>query len=286
VQDLTDAATWSSSSGAVYISNGSHLHGWALGMSEGVATITATYAGSSGSTTLTVTAAALVSIAVAPNDATIAKGTYQPFTATGLYTDGSHQDLSRVASWTSSDSSVAITLYGFPAFAYGVGAGKTTITATYGEKSGTAMLNVTWLSARGTYTDGTTQDLSDQVTWTSSDTLKVIVSNADGSHGLASGVAPGVVTITASMLGKSATTTLTVTAATLVSIAITPAAPTMAPLTTLTLHAIGTFTDNSTQDISGWVTWGSSDTNVAIVSNAIGSGAGDRDPERDEHDHR
>ena len=60
-----------------------------------------------GDTTLTVTDATLVSIEVTPADASIADGTTQQFTATGVYTDASTQDLTTEVTWASSDDAVA-----------------------------------------------------------------------------------------------------------------------------------------------------------------------------------
>ncbi len=74
--------------------------------------------------------ASLVSIAVTPLNPSIAVGAHQQFTATGTYSDGSHQDLTNSATWTSSNPSVAI--INSTGLATGVGAGSTTITGDFG----------------------------------------------------------------------------------------------------------------------------------------------------------
>jgi hypothetical protein len=63
-------------------------------------------------------------------------------------------------------------------------------------------------TATGTYSDGTTQDLTGSVTWSSSGSAATI-SNAAGSNGLATAVASGTTTITATAEGISRSTTLT-----------------------------------------------------------------------------
>jgi hypothetical protein len=63
----------------------------------------------------------------------------------------------------------------------------------------------------------------------------------------------------------------TVTAATLVSIAVTPSSPSIALGTTQQLTATGTYSDGSTQNLTTTVTWGSLDTTIANISNANGS---------------
>src|SRR5208283_3696117 len=65
--------------------------------------------------------------------------------------------------------------------------------------------------------------------------------------------------------------TLTFSSATLVSIAVTSTYPGIALGTTEQFRATGTFSDNSTQDITASVTWSSSATSVATISNAAGS---------------
>jgi hypothetical protein len=58
---------------------------------------------------------------------------------------------------------------------------------------------------------------------------------------------------------------------TLTSIAISPATPVIAPGTTTQFSAIGTYSNNNRQNITTSVTWASSDTGIASVSNATGS---------------
>ena len=81
--------------------------GLATALAAGSTTIQATSGSISGSTVLTVTAPVLVSIAVTPANPSIAAGQQQQFTATGTYSDGSHQNLTSTATWTSSAPSVA-----------------------------------------------------------------------------------------------------------------------------------------------------------------------------------
>jgi hypothetical protein len=90
---------------------------------------------------------------------------------------------------------------------------------------------------------------------------------------VATGVATGTSTISATDGSVSGATTLTVTAATLTSIAVTPANQTIAGGTTEQFTATGTFTDGSTANITSSVTWNSSNTAVASI-NASGLATG------------
>ena len=79
--------------------------------------------------------------------------------------------------------------------------------------------------ALGTYTDGSIQPITTQVTWTSSAPTIATISNGVGSEGLAKGLALGTTTITATSGAITGSTTLNVTTATLVSIQVTPTNP-------------------------------------------------------------
>ena len=58
------------------------------------------------STDLTVTPATLDSIEVTPTESSVAKGTSLQFTAMGIFSDSSKQDLTTQVTWSSSDDSI------------------------------------------------------------------------------------------------------------------------------------------------------------------------------------
>jgi len=294
-QDLTAQVTWSSSDSSVAsISDSAGSKGLAAAGGTGSSTITASKGGVSGSTSLTVTAAVLTSIEVTPPNPSVAKGLKQQFSATGVFSDNSTQDLSKQASWASSNTAVASisNTSGSQGLASTLAPGTATITATSGSISGTTTLTVTaaalsslqvtpanpsvakglkqQFAATGTFTDGSTQNLTNQVTWASSNTAVATVSNAAGSNGLATTVAAGTTTISASSGSVSGGTILTVTAASLSSIQVTPVNPSVAKGVTEQFAATGTFTDGTTKDLTTQVTWGSSNTGIATISNASG----------------
>ena len=126
-------------------------------------------------------------------------------------------------------------------------------------------------TATGLYSDNSTQDLTTQVTWASSNAAVATVSDAAGSNGLATAAGAGSTTVSATSGGVTGDTTLTVTDATLVSIEVSPTDPSIANGTTQQFTATGVYTDDSTQDLTAEVTWASSDEAVATVSNAADS---------------
>jgi len=285
-QDLTSTATWSSSNSSLAtIASGGLATTKAAG---GPVTISAVQSGVTGTASLQVTAPTLVSIAVTPATDTIPVGTFLQFTATGTYTDGSTQNLTSSATWSSSAATVASIAGGGLATAATIGS--TTITAISGSVNGNTSLTVAANSlvslqitdgdvtiangtshqytALGIFNDGSRNNLTTSVTWGTSQSSVATIS----ATGRASGVSVGTTSITASLGSISApAVTLTVTNATLTSITVGPSTRKIAPLTQLGFTAIGTFSDASTQNISQDVTWGSSSTTVATISNASGS---------------
>src|SRR5262249_5348536 len=83
---------------------------------------------------------------------------------------------------------------------------------------------------------------------------------------LATGVNAGTSTISATMGTVSGSTVLTVTAAVLQSIAVTPANPSIAKGSTQQFTATGTFSDASTQNLTSQVTWASATPTVATIT--------------------
>ncbi|HEX2569635.1 MAG TPA: Ig-like domain-containing protein [Polyangia bacterium] len=295
-QNLTAQVTWASSNTTVAsISNAMGSRGQARALAAGTTSITATFSGVSGTATLDVTAAQLVSLAITPANASAPRGLTRQLTATGTFTDNSTQDLTAQVAWSSSDPSLAAVsnVAGSQGLISALNLGTVTITAAMGSVSTTTDFTVTparlvsiavtpptpsvargrtqQFAATGTYTDNTTQDITVQVLWASSNATVAAVSNASGSEGRATALALGTATITAALNGIMGSTDLTVTAAELVSIAITPPTPSVPLGTTQQLTATGTYTDNTTLDLTTQVLWASSDPTIATVDNATGA---------------
>ena len=111
-------------------------------------------------------------------------------------------------------------------------------------------------SAIGTYSDATTSNLTDTVTWSSSDASIANIS----SGGLAGLQTAGTTKITAALGTISGSTTLTVVLKSLISIDISPLTPSVPSGTSAQFSAIGTFNDATILDMTSQVTWSSSDT--------------------------
>ncbi|MFY9644059.1 MAG: Ig-like domain-containing protein, partial [Terriglobales bacterium] len=223
-QPLATVCAWSSSATNVATVSENIV----TAIANGPATITCTLNGVSGTANLTVEG--FTAIAISPATPSLAENTSTKLTAIATLADGSTQDVTSSSSWTSSNPSVATMSVASGSFgvASGSSPGTSTVTATLGGQIGVASLTVTdatltaiaikppnptitlgqrkQFGATGTFSDGTTQDLTQQVTWTSSDVAVAII-NSSGAT-LTSGT--GTATIGAALAGVSDTTTLTV----------------------------------------------------------------------------
>jgi uncharacterized protein YjdB len=291
-KDITASAVWASSNTSVAAISGP---GFAASRATGSATITATLSGVAGFSTLTVTQAVLVSITITPASPVLFPGTLQQFTATGTFSDHSMKDITGSVTWASSNDNVAS--IGGGGLATALALGSLTISATSGSVSASATVNVQpavlssivirpgdgkiaqltnqQFQAIGTYTDGSTHNVTGKASWTSSNTAVATIAKS----GLASGLAPGTTTITATVGSISASATLNVTNATIVSISVRPSGRTITPGTRLPFNAVGLFSDNSTQVITRNAAWSSNNLAVATMVRggntaiAVGPGA-------------
>jgi len=287
-QSLTSTATWTSSNTAVATIIAGGL---ATTLTQGTTTITAGLSGVTGTTTLTVTAAVLESIAITPADDSVPVGTLTQLTATGTYSDGSVQNLTTTATWTSSDTAVATIAASGVATALAVNATPVTITAASGSISGSTQLTVTSatlnsisitgaptvtianltsykFNAFGSYNDGSQRNITSLVTWSSSATNVATIS----ASGVALASAAGNTTITATLGSVNSSVVLLVTAANATSIVVAPSTQTLEPLTKQTYTAVGNFLDPSTHDVTQQnitqnVAWSSSNPTAATISN-------------------
>jgi uncharacterized protein YjdB len=292
IQPLTAGLSWASSSAST--ASISAL-GLATGIAAGQSTITVTYGSMSATATLTVTPATLTSIVVTPVTTVVGvKGNVQ-FTATGVFTDNSTQDLSSQAAWSSSVASVA--LISNTGLATGLSAGATTITANYGGLSGSATLNVSTatlisitvtpanpivpphskiqMTATGNFSDGSHLVLSG-VSWRTSSAKYAMVSGSGVVRTKKS--SNKVVPVSASLNGITGTTQLTITSMTVQSLSLTPSNATMAVGTTQPFALIGTFSDGvTTVDLTPSARWQTSNYHYAVINRsgiATGLGAG------------
>ena len=285
-QDITPDATWQSDNTAVATVS---TTGTATGVATGTANIRAALNGVVGSASLSVTSATLTAISVTPAQSALTPASTLTYEATGKYSDGTAQNISNAVTWSSSDSNIA-TIGASSGMATGQSAGAATITATQAGTSGAASLVVsaatlgsititpgstsipeqieTQFVATGTFQDGSTQNLTSSVTWTSSPASVATISDRTASNGLAKGQSSGTATITAVFAGVVGTASLNVTNATLNSVTVSPSSASIAQGAFQQFHATGNFSDGTTLNLTNQVTWNSSNVNVAVISSS------------------
>lgn len=236
---------------------------------------------------------AVTSVSVTGIDSTtpFVVGQARALRLTAAFVDGSTKDVPvSDVTWSSSDETIATVDASGKVNA--VASGNATITFTYQKVSGTDDVTVVvrkltaidltadktsvptgasiQITAHGTFNDQTTAVLSasDGVTFASSNPATAKLSPSP--FGELQTLMPGSVTITAqSADGIKGTVTITVGAAQLVQIMVTPAQTTTSAGIPLQLTAAGNYSDSSTQDITASVTW-----NVTGIANAAVSADG------------
>ena len=229
----------------------------------------------------------LVTVVVTPKTASAAIGGVQQFVATANFADGSSRDVSANASWTSAATAVA-TVNAANGLASGVAAGTSAIGATFNGKAGSATLTVGSATLRsiavtpanptigigasqqflamGTFSDGSSRDITAISAFTSARPAAATIN----ATGLATGVAAGTSFISATSGALTGSAILTVSQATLVSIALSPVDP-MVPVGAvrqLTLSA--TYSDNTTVNVASGVSFSSASPAVAGVNASTG----------------
>ncbi|MDO2949802.1 beta strand repeat-containing protein [Aeromonas simiae] len=278
--DITNQAAWSTSNAAIVTIDASGL---ATAIAKGSATLSATLQGVTHSASVTITDATVASLHVIPPSATLALGTKLQLQAIATFSDGTTQEMSSQVAWLSDNPSVlVVSLQGevsavdvgsahVSAHIAGVSSAPVAITVTDAALStiqispptlNLAMGTQAKLTATAAFSDGSVQDVSGQVSWSSSDPSVASVS----SQGLVTAQTKGDVTISAFLQGVTQTATLSVSDAVVAAIQVIPPTATLAKGTKLQLQAVATFSDGSTQDVSGQASWLTSAPTLLTIS--------------------
>jgi uncharacterized protein YjdB len=240
--------------------------------------------GGGGDPILGVPSQPLVSVAVTPAPSTVAMGLTTQLVATATYGDGTTRVVTTESAWVSGNTTIA-TVGAATGLARGVTLGTTTMTATFGGKSGVSNLTVTaptlvsisiaplapsvqigatrqmFVTAR--YSDASVVNVSNTSTYVSATPS---VATVGASTGMVSGVSAGSSLVTATFGGMTASTTVTVPAATITAIAVTPAASSVAVGATRQFTATATYSDASTGNVTNSAVWSSNNMPVATVA--------------------
>lgn len=288
-RDVTQQSVWTSVTPAVAtVSDQPMTRGLVRGVVNGTTTIRATYQGQTASAQVLVQPATMTSLSISPAAVSVPLGLPYGFEAIAAFSDGTAYPVTTQVQWSSSNTGVAEVLMS-QGYAYldSKQAGSTVITATMEGLSASTTVTVTTaslsridvtpaqprvpvgsylqLEATGVYSDLTTQFFRYVVSWTSSNTSVAAVGNSQQDKGFLTAIGAGTTTITATFGGVSTSMVVTVTGATLTEIQVTPFAPRLPIGFDTYLRATGLYSDNSTRDLTYFVSWTSTDSSIAAV---------------------
>ena len=285
LRPMTSLVTWSSSQTSVATNTGSSLSALAIGNTV----ITADFNSLSAADNLSVKSATLTSIQINQLNPTIPLNGSFAFRATGFYNDGSSSDITNLGTWTSTNLAVA-TITAGTGVASAVSAGASLISIDYGGFNHQRTLNVTNFSvdsiaitpinpsgiiglgtqlyATAFLSNGSTQDISSSVVWSSATTAVATVD----TRGRVSSLSSGTTLITAQLGALSAQATFTVSSLTISSLAISSLGTSISVGFQQTAKAMATLSNGGTLDVSEDVVWSSLNPAVLSVQNTTPKG--------------
>ncbi len=223
------------------------------------------------------------SLVVTPFSSSLKVGTSQQFKATRIDRDGVITDVTQDVLWTLDTSSFAnIDSSGIVT---ATAQGDVEINASLGKVSSSAALNIHDLSiqslvvtpsksitivniskqflAEAIFSDGTKQVITNDVLWATDNNALSSINN----QGVASADAQGLVNISADFQGVTSQGELAILASTPSSLNVQPAISEVPAGTSITYKALLTLSDGHILDITDQMTWQSSESSVANISN-------------------
>lgn len=243
----------------------------------------------SAATQVQITAGWLSSLLLPAEERSLPLGARQSLSAIGIFSDGTHADVSHSVQWQVGDNKVVAMCGSSPGHIQASGEGATTVQARWGahearssvrvENAQPISLEITpaqlllgvntaqQLSATAIYTNRQVVGVGADVLWRSSDPTVASVESGGVLPGFLVARGPGKAVITATLAGLTTQMSIVVTDATLLSLAVVPDIQQLPAGTQLSLKASGKFSDGRTQDLTDSVLWVSSADNIVSVSN-------------------
>jgi len=280
-KDISNSVVWASSAPTVAAVTPS---GQVNGEAQGGATVTAAQGSVSGSASISILPAMLVSLTVSADNPSIPLGESTQVRAQGTFTDNSSSDVTTLVTWSS--SSPGVVSINSAGVAQAKAPGNANMIATLNQITGfktvtaipAALTSITvssaqsllplgtnaQLTATGNYSDGSQQNLTNSVQWSSSSPTTISISNS----GRATASAIGSAAASASSGTTSGSAQLSVSAAQLTGIEVSPQSPLVPMGQRQPMTATGSYTDGTKSDLTRSVTWNSDNPQVATVDNS------------------
>ncbi|WP_372654237.1 Ig-like domain-containing protein [Halobacteriovorax sp.] len=286
--DVTDSAIYSMDDSTVASVDDSVDFGMITANSTGTTNLNINYSGFTKILPIETTTTVITGLQVTPIIGSRAKGASQQFYATGNLDNGETIDLSSSVTWSSSNSEVlSISDEGLANL---VNSGNVSVTANYGGFSNSVSYSVTeklissldltlssesistGVSAQATcianYNDGSSEDVSDSVTFSVDNSELGIISNSQTTKGKITPISEGTLSIIAELSGVSVSKSLTITTASLISIAVETNESLISSGVNAYFRAIGTYDDDSIVEITDSVIWSISNSEYGSISNS------------------
>jgi hypothetical protein len=299
-EDITQDADWQSEDSSIAVV----VIGEVKGVNQGSTDITINYLAESDSQAIIVTDPILEEVIIRPSFAAISVDAHREYIATAHYSDGSINNVTEDLFWLSEDDSVAV-FDGATAVAKGLSAGNVEILAEFdGVQVGNVVIlevfevvldeiiitpldelislnSYVQYTAVGHYSNEEYVDITNDVTWDSSNPLIATIETLDEYNGLAHGVAEGSTNIRASLDGLSSSTTLTVSDSCgpnneIESIFISPSDATISVGSTFQFHLFGLWPDGCVQELTynNAANWDSTDPDIVTIGKKDGLATG------------
>ncbi len=288
-EDVTHQVLWSSENIEILtVSNDPVSPGLISSQNQGTTNITAHFNNISATTSATITAATLNQIEISPLNPVLPLSMEMKIQAWGIYSDGSKYNITQEVLWAIQDTSIATNNSNVIT---PIKAGTTNISVQIDNKIAHTLITVTQaqlssitittevnkiasgqdlaLTAIGLFNDNTNQNITSQVTWQSSNTQVIFVSNHPGNIGIIKGLQAGETSITATMSGLTGELVMQVSNAVLKRIDISSPQQDIPTDNQTQLRAVGYYSDETSQDLTQHVTWKSSTPTVIQIDNSL-----------------
>jgi len=292
--DLTEDVTWISSATVIATIS----EGFMTAVSVGGVQISVELNSITANADFTVTNETIESIAITPGTVSLAQGTTIQLKATALFSDNSTKDITSDVIWVSSDTSIVTvdnsdTSQGLlitvsegtatvQACLYGVcseisvsvsSAVLESITISRDDNDLLPQQSFVYFTATGHFSNGSNQDMTNSVAWSTDSNNIAVISNQEGFNGLLFALANGEAQVKAVFGDKEAYENITVSDISLTGFKVTPVVtPSYLPLvidteSTVNLTLYGVYSDASEYDFSPITTWSSLSKGIVSISN-------------------
>ncbi len=292
-QDVSSSVEWSSATASVATIN---AKGRVSSLSAGISLITAQLGTLSAQAPFTVSSLTISSLAITSLGSNLSTGFQQTAKAIATLSNSATIDVTEDVLWTTLDASVVSVQNTTPkGRVAALSAGNTSVRALLGSLQATQAITVTtaslvsinlspsstflWqgeikpLKAIGIFSDASSLDITSQVTWSSADNTKIVMSNSLDSKGYAQVIYVGVttqnVTLTASLGAVTQSMNAIINSSSLTSLQINTTALTLAPQSLYEFKVFGHYSDGGSVDLTKSATWTSTDADVGFISNAL-----------------